>query len=88
MKEDKKEICNKLCELLRMTRNFGDDRYNSLKELRYVVNGSEEFVVPIFKDGTGEPNEHFPNGYYAVNVTADSGVSLILDVMKKFVDRR
>ncbi len=31
MKENIKEICNKLCELLRMTRNFGDDSYNSLK---------------------------------------------------------
>lgn len=81
MREDKQEICNALCETLRLTVCAGTS--NALKELRYMPEGNgiySEAVRPIFEDGNGE------NGYYDVNVSCDSGIAVIKDIMRQFVD--
>ena len=40
----------------------------------------EETVRPIFEDGCGEAF-----GYYDVNVSMDSGIAIIMDVVNQFV---
>ena len=83
--ENKQVILDKLCEAFRMTRHFGYPEGNPLKEIRYEKYGYDEYAVPIFDDGSGEPNEYYPKGYYAVNITGDSGIAIIEDVVKQFV---
>lgn len=77
MRESRVKVCELLCETLRAT-----DAFSNLRELRWNEEG--EYVTPIFEDGAGEPNERFPKGYYAVNCRCDSGISVIMDVMKQF----
>ena len=86
-KENKQEILNSLCATLQMTEAAGYLYGNPLKEIRYVKRGSDEFAVPIFADGNGEPNDYYPNGYYAVNISGDSGVAVVMDVISNFVRR-
>lgn len=79
-REDKQTICDALCECLRLTLAAGTG--NALRELRYIDDGrGTELVRPIFENGTGE------NGWYDVNVSCDSGIALITDVVKHFVNR-
>lgn len=82
MKENKAEFCNALCELLRMTNCAGSPQNNPLVELRYIEGEhGRETVRPIFADGNGS------TGYYDVNVSGDSNMGILLDVMKHFVRR-
>ena len=83
MREDKQAICNAMCETLRLTRAAGMTENNPLVELRYMPQGGtyEETVRPIFADGTGE------NGWYDINVSCDSGIAVIMDIVKQFVLR-
>jgi len=72
--ENKKLIAEELGNLLKMTRQFSD-----LDTCEYVKdsNGNEHVVV------TGKPNE---TGYcwkYYCNVTWDSGIAMIRDVLKQ-----
>ena len=80
--ENKQAICDAFCEVLRMTSNAGSG--NALKELRYIPEGNgkySEVVRPIFEDGTGE------DGWYDINVSMDSGTSMIVDIVNQFVSR-
>jgi hypothetical protein len=83
--EDKKAICDAMCEVLKLTSNAGSPTNNPIVELRYMTKEEggtfEETVRPIFKDGCGE------NGYYDINVTWDSGTGIIKDIVRQFVDR-
>lgn len=82
MMENKQMICDALCEALRLTSNAGTG--NALAELRYIPEGNgmySEVVRPIFENGTGE------DGWYDVNVGADSGTAMISDIVRQFVDR-
>ena len=78
-RENKQEICDKLLEALRATRAAGIEENNDLVELRYIKDDRREIVRPIFRDGCGK------DGYYDVNVAGDSGVAVIMDVVKQFV---
>ena len=81
--ENKTEFCNKLCDLLRMTSNLGDDRYNSLVELRYIkLDNGDEYVSPRFKN-----NPNRSDGYYDVNVSGDNCMGILHDVWEKFAKR-
>ena len=82
--ENKQEILNAICEALKLTRNAGSG--NALKEIRYMEDGGREYAVPIFENGTGEPDECCPHGYYAVNITGDSGTAIFKDITKQFID--
>lgn len=85
--ENKQDICNLLCSTLRATNNAGNPINNPLKELIYSKDDNGyEWVTPIFEDGTGTPTSKFPHGYYAVNVTCDSGTAMISDIVKHFVN--
>ena len=68
-KEDKKKICKKLFELLTMTRD-----QEALIGLEYHHDNKtyEETVVAIYRSGRKQ----------AINVTADSGIALIRDVVR------
>ena len=93
-KEDKQKTLDAMLALLRTTSNLGDDRYNSLVELRFIPAGTkcdgemsrmvhdgvamDDIVRPIFKDGNGE------SGYYDVNVGANNCMGIIQDVMTNF----
>ncbi len=82
MRENKQEICNAICEALRLTGNAG--RGNALKELRYYPEGNghySEVVRPIFEDGTGE------DGFYDINVSCDSGTAMFIDITNQFIRR-
>ena len=80
MVENKKEFCDALCNLLRMTRNAGSEINNPLVELRYIQKeNGDEIVRPVFADGNGE------NGYYDVNVSGDSNMGVLADVCKHFI---
>ncbi len=72
--EDKREICKKLYELLRLTR-AGDD----LVSINYVKEDQEEFAdvcrMQRRPDGASMSVQR-------VCVTADSGAALIRDVMR------
>ena len=82
--ENKQEILNAICEALKLTRNAGSG--NALKEISYMEDGGREYAVPIFENGTGEPDECCPHGYYAVNITGDSGTAIFKDITKQFID--
>ena len=81
--EDKKAICDAMCEALRKTSAAGNPINNALVELRYMTKEEggryEETVRPIFENGCGE------NGYYDINVSCDSGIAVIMDIMNQFV---
>ena len=78
MRENIQEILDKLCEAIRLTDAggyaFGN---NALKELRFIP--EREIVRPIFEDGAGS------DGYYDVNVACDSGIAMIMDIVRQFV---
>lgn len=80
MTEDKQAVCTAMCEALRTTVAAGYG--NPLVEIRYIVlpDGSE-IARPIFEDGCGE------DGYYDVNVNCDSGIAIIMDITRQFVNR-
>lgn len=75
MRENKQEICNAICEALKLTGNAGTG--NALVELRYL--SDKEVVRPIFADGTGE------DGWYDINVACDSGTAMFTDIANQFV---
>ena len=77
MREDKQLICDFICQAIRCTDAGG--KGNALAHLQYIAEGETEIVRPIFTDGTGS------NGYYDINVTWDSGIAVIIDVVEKFV---
>ena len=78
MKENKQEICNAFLECLKLTSAAGTG--NPVVELQYMeLENGDEIVRPIFADGTGK------NGWYDVNVTCDSGIAIIMDLVKQFV---
>lgn len=66
--EDKQKICNRLCDALKLTRQFND-----LVRLSYNVdkNGNEE-VQAVFEGGV----------FKRINVNLDSGYVMILDIME------
>lgn len=84
MKEDKQKICDALCEALRCTSAAGSPMNNPLIELRYMTKEEggrfDETVRPIFEDHCGEAF-----GYYDVNVSCDSGIAMIMDIVNQFV---
>ena len=66
--EDKKKILKGLLLTLRSTRRFED-----LRDLVYSkTDDGMEFVTFIFENGA----------YYSVNVTMDSGIAMIRDVLR------
>lgn len=82
--EDKQEVCNAMLKALQATTAFGHPDGNPLVELRYIrdkENTYYETVRPIFADGTGE------DGYYDVNVSCSSGMGMIIDIVKQFVQK-
>lgn len=69
--EDKAEITQALLPVLQMTSNL-----SNLTALKYmIVESGEEYVVGIFENGYKKK----------VNVSCDSGTSLIVDVLKALV---
>ncbi len=69
--EDKKEICRALLPVLQMTNNLHD-----LIDLEYAnVEGWGEYVVATFASGYKKK----------ANVTADSGTSMIRDIIKQIL---
>lgn len=79
-KEDKQEILNAICDMLRLTSAAGHPLGNRLDRIEYIDNGDKEIARPIFEDGNGK------NGYYDVNITYDSGIAIVKDVMEHFVN--
>ena len=66
--EDKKKILKGLLLTLRSTRRFED-----LRDLVYSKNDDGmEFVTCIYENGS----------YYSINVTMDSGIAMIRDVLR------
>lgn len=86
IEENKQDICDVICEALRHTSAAGSEINNALKEIRYVVDDNgNEYAVPIFENGNGEPNMYSPHGYYAVNITGSSGIGMWIDITEHFV---
>ena len=72
--ENKKLIAEELGILLKMTRQFSD-----LDTCEYSKDENDnEFVIL-----TGKPNETGYRWKYHVNVTWDSGIAMIRDVLKQ-----
>ena len=68
MREDKQKICDLLCEVLKATRDQED-----LISLVYEKDeAGNETVTSIYNKG----------GSRVVNVTIDSGIAMIRDIMK------
>ena len=84
-KENKQKILNAICEALRLTSNAG--RGNALKEIRYLEDKGSEYAIPIFENGNGEPDEYCPHGYYAINITGDSGTAIFIDITNQFIKK-
>lgn len=84
--EDKQDICNAICEALRHTSAAGSPGNNALKEIRYAqTDNGDEYAIPIFEDGSGEPNIYAPYGYYSINITGSSGIGIWIDITERFV---
>lgn len=66
--EDKDMICKELAKLLKITRNQSD-----LKALRYEILDNGEEIVTVEWEGGGSR---------VVNVSMDSGVAMIRDIMR------
>ena len=78
-KEDKVAFLNSLRDTLRLTSAAGHPNGNPLKELRYIKHDNgDETVRPVFEDGTGE------DGYYDVNISGDSNIGILYDVVRYF----
>ena len=69
--DDKVTVVKKLEELLKTTRQFSDLDY-----CKYEIDKGNEYVHVV-----GKPNETGYRWKYKVNVTWDSGIALIWDVM-------
>lgn len=86
MKEDKQAICNAFCETLKLTSAAGSPNGNPVIELRYMTQEEggryTETVRPIFENHCGESNK-----YYDINVTMDSGIAIIKDIVNQFVNK-
>ena len=84
MREDKQAICNAFCETLRLTSAAGSPNNNPLIELRYMTAEEggrfDETVRPIFENHCGEALK-----YYDINVSCDSGIAMIMDIVNQFV---
>ena len=72
--EDKREICKKLCELLKLTR-AGE----GLVSIDYEKDGEEEYAKVCWQQGEPGGMEMFVD---KVCITADSGAAIIRDVMR------
>lgn len=83
--ENKQEILNAICAALRLTRNAGTG--NALMEIRYMEDKGSEYAIPIFENGNGEPDKYYPHGYYAVNITGDSGTAIFNDISRQFINK-
>ena len=79
MREDKQAICDAFLATLLLTSAAGHPSDNKLKELRYIPEA--EKVRPIFEDGTGM------DGYYDINIACDSGIAMIMDITKQFIQK-
>lgn len=75
--ENRQDIARAMRDALLLTSNAGSDRANALLDLKY--DPERETIRPIFEDGTGS------NGCYDINVCADSGTAVIIDIVKQFV---
>ena len=66
--ENKQAICDALCETLKLTRGFTD-----LQKIEYT------------KDAYGDEYAYVvgPTYAYKVNVTMDSGIAMIEDILRK-----
>lgn len=80
----KQESLNKICEVIRYLTK-GDA--NPLREIRHIIYNGNEYAVPVFEDGAGEPNQYYPEGYYAVNITANSELWNLVAIVESFVKR-
>lgn len=83
--EDKVKIVRELEILLKSTREFSD-----LDHLEYTETDKGEFVLVYFRHSYNEPFtlhpellEDRPRHDYWINVTADSGIALIKDVIRR-----
>lgn len=74
--DNRQDICNALRDVLLLTHNAGGTS-NPLKELKYIP--ETEKVRPIFENGAGA------DGYYDVDVCADSGTAVIFDIARQFI---
>lgn len=63
--ENYQAICNALCSTLRLTRQFDD-----LESLKHIQEGEERYVIA-----------RFVNGCRQINVTMDSGIAMIKDIV-------
>ena len=72
MIENEQAICDAFCETLRLTRAGGTG--NALVRLEY--DAENEVVWPWFENG---------RYYHPVNVACDSGIAIILDIVRQFV---
>lgn len=65
--ENHQVICMLLCLTLRETRQYSD-----LESLDYAKKGEGRYVIARFVNG----------GYRKINVTADSGIAMIKDILR------
>ena len=80
--ENKQYVCDMMCYAIRATDAGGNTDNNRLEKLIYKkLDNGNEIVRPIFEDGTGS------DGYYDIDVTADSGIAIIMDITKQFIRR-
>ncbi len=70
--ENKQAICDAMCEAIRLTRAGGSG--NALVRLEF--DPITEEVWPWFEDG---------RYYKPINVAMDSGIAIIMDIVKQFV---
>ena len=81
--DDMQYTLDLLCATIRSTRAGGT--CNPLKEIRLLKDRTGTYAVPVFENGDGTPNAAHPHGYYAVDITCDSAVCAVYDVVRGFV---
>ena len=76
--EDKREICRKLCELLKLTR-AGE----GLVSIDYEKDGEEEYAKVCWQNDWQKDHPGYKGFFQKICITADSGIAILRDVLRR-----
>lgn len=76
--EDKQAICNRLCDLLKITRNG-----NGLISIEYVKEGQEEYAELYWQNDWQKDHSSHKGFTQRICISGDSGIAIIRDVLQR-----
>ena len=76
--EDKQAICNRLCDLLKITRSG-----NGLISIEYVKEGQEEYAELYWQNDWQKDHSSHKGFIQRICISGDSGIAIIRDVLQR-----